>query len=89
MVILNAEVDLWVLVCGVLRPSTERGKLFAGFFWDVIERPNLTVRVRIRAAHSRALVLEDLDVLDKGVLSRDLLVDPLPALDDGDDVLIR
>ncbi|KAI3476419.1 hypothetical protein L1887_61984 [Cichorium endivia] len=38
--------------------------------------------------HGGALVLKDLDVLDERVFGGDLLVDLLPALDDGHDVLV-
>lgn len=36
--------------------------------WDVFCRPDLTVRMRVRAAHDSALVFKDLDVVDMVLL---------------------
>lgn len=49
--------------------------------WDVTESPGLAMWMRIGASHSRAFVLEDLDVIDIRE-GGSLLEQTLPSFDD-------
>lgn len=60
-------------------------QLCGTFLWDIFRGPNLSMWVRVRAAHDGALVFKDLDMVDIGLRSR-CVIDVDPSVDDGQDL---
>lgn len=54
---------------------------------NVVQTPNLPVRVGIRATHGAAFVLENLHVAHEMILGRDRFVEARPSLDDRQNVV--